>query len=124
MSISNTFASLPGIISPILTGHLIEDQTKSEWNAVFIISAVIYLIGAIVFGIIGTGETQSWVFHTKELEITNTISNKLSKGNSSNFSLNETYIPSSDKHNEIDPTVTKYDATTKEINMPTTVRNE
>jgi ACS family sodium-dependent inorganic phosphate cotransporter len=26
MSVSNTFASLPGIISPILTGHLIENR--------------------------------------------------------------------------------------------------
>ncbi len=28
MSISNTFATLPGIISPILTGHLIENKVK------------------------------------------------------------------------------------------------
>lgn len=26
MSISNTFATLPGIISPILTGHLIQEK--------------------------------------------------------------------------------------------------
>lgn len=28
MSISNTFATLPGIISPILTGHLIENKVS------------------------------------------------------------------------------------------------
>jgi hypothetical protein len=33
---------------------------------VFIISAVIYLLGAVLFGILGTGETQHWATNTKE----------------------------------------------------------
>jgi ACS family sodium-dependent inorganic phosphate cotransporter len=62
MAISNTFATLPGIISPILTGHIIKEQTKSEWNIVFWISALIYLFGAIMYGLLGSGETQPWAF--------------------------------------------------------------
>lgn len=33
MSISNTFASLPGIISPILTGHLIQDKVRRIFSS-------------------------------------------------------------------------------------------
>lgn len=62
MAISNTFATIPGIISPILTGHIIVNKTKSEWNTVFWISMIIYVIGAITYGFIGSGETQYWAF--------------------------------------------------------------
>ena len=62
MGISNTFATIPGIVSPILTGHIIVNKSKSEWNTVFWISTVIYVIGAITYGLIGSGETQYWAF--------------------------------------------------------------
>ena len=29
MAISNTFATMPGIVSPILTGHLVQDKVYS-----------------------------------------------------------------------------------------------
>lgn len=45
-------------------------KTKSEWDRVFIISAVIYLLGAVVYGIFGTGEIQHWATRSsKEIEI-------------------------------------------------------
>lgn len=71
MAISNTFATIPGIISPILTGHIIRDKTKSEWNIVFWISAIIGLIGAIFYGVFGSGETQPWAYSatTKSAEV-------------------------------------------------------
>ena len=73
MAYSNTFATIPGILSPIITGHLIEHKTKEEWNAVFCISAAIYLIGAIIYAIIGSGETQKWaISSSKDIETTNT----------------------------------------------------
>jgi ACS family sodium-dependent inorganic phosphate cotransporter len=68
MSISNTFATLPGIISPVLTGHLIENRTKSEWDVVFVLSAFIYLLGALVYGLLSKGETQSWAVRLSDLE--------------------------------------------------------
>ena len=69
MSISNTFATLPGIISPILTGHLIEaGRSKTEWNAVFFLAAAIYALGALVFGLISKGETQPWAIRLSDLE--------------------------------------------------------
>jgi hypothetical protein len=38
-------------------------QAKSDWNIVFFIAAFIYLIGAVIFLLIGTGETQPWASH-------------------------------------------------------------
>lgn len=70
MAISNTFATIPGIISPILTGHIIVNKTKSEWNTVFWISTIIYVTGAITYGLIGSGETQYWAFTTPTASFT------------------------------------------------------
>lgn len=88
MSITNTFATLAGIISPTLTGHLIEDKTKDEWNEVFNISAVVFLIGALFFYFLGTGEVQHWAIGSKELE-NPTASNLNDFSRHSTFSVSE-----------------------------------
>ncbi|KAJ9573906.1 hypothetical protein L9F63_008705 [Diploptera punctata] len=64
MGISNTVATLPGIISPLLTGYLVQDKTASEWQMVFYIASGIYLFGAIIYGIFASGELQSWAEET------------------------------------------------------------
>ncbi|KAL4707028.1 hypothetical protein ACJJTC_000455 [Scirpophaga incertulas] len=61
MGLSNTIATLPGIISPPLAGSIVTDKTAEQWRSVFFISSVIYLIGAIVYGIFASGEKQHWV---------------------------------------------------------------
>ncbi|XP_077989953.1 vesicular glutamate transporter 1-like [Glandiceps talaboti] len=58
--ISNTFATLPGIISPSITGAMVTHQTASEWQIVFYIAAAIYLFGAVVYGLLASGELQHW----------------------------------------------------------------
>ncbi|XP_059172993.1 sialin-like [Physella acuta] len=61
MGLSNTFATLPGIISPGLTSVVVTDQDSSgEWQIVFYLAACIYGIGAFIYGILASGETQSW----------------------------------------------------------------
>ncbi|XP_013392278.1 vesicular glutamate transporter 3 [Lingula anatina] len=60
MGVSNTFATLPGIISPGLTGAIVQHKLASEWRIVFYISAAIYLLGAVVFGLCASGERQDW----------------------------------------------------------------
>lgn len=66
--ISNTFATLPGIISPYIAGALTAED-PSNWRYVFFICAAIYIIGMIVFLIIGTGEVQSWAIQTSAKSI-------------------------------------------------------
>uniref|UniRef100_A0A224XPJ3 Sialin n=1 Tax=Panstrongylus lignarius TaxID=156445 RepID=A0A224XPJ3_9HEMI len=60
MGFSNTFATLPGIVSPLLTGFIVTNKTADEWKIVFYISSTIYLIGAVFYGIFASGEKQQW----------------------------------------------------------------
>lgn len=64
MGITNTFATIPGIVSPLLTGVIVtsddQETMKSEWRIVFFISASIYLVGAVVYWIFCSGEAQPW----------------------------------------------------------------
>ncbi|ELT91388.1 hypothetical protein CAPTEDRAFT_21080 [Capitella teleta] len=60
MGLSNTFATIPGMISPALTGHIAADGTKEEWRIIFYIAGVIYCCGAVFYGIFASGERQPW----------------------------------------------------------------
>ncbi|KAL0892421.1 hypothetical protein ABMA27_015534 [Loxostege sticticalis] len=61
MGVSNTIATLPGIISPPLAGAIVTDKSAEQWRIVFFISSAIYLLGAIVYGIFCSAEKQHWV---------------------------------------------------------------
>lgn len=59
MGCSNTFATLPGIISPVITSYIIgENPTPYLWRIVFIITDVIMLCAASVYTIFGRGVSQ------------------------------------------------------------------
>lgn len=61
MGFSNTLATLPGIISPGLTSVIVSHQeSPADWQIVFYLAACIYGIGALVYGVLASGETQSW----------------------------------------------------------------
>lgn len=83
MGISNTFATVPGIVSPALTGYIVQNsvshlksyqniqlidwlnrfcllQTAEEWRTVFIISSCIYLVGCVIYWNWASGEVQPW----------------------------------------------------------------
>ncbi|CAH2075080.1 unnamed protein product, partial [Iphiclides podalirius] len=61
MGLSNTVATLPGIISPPLAGSIVTDKSAGQWRKVFFISSAIYLLGAIVYGWLCSAERQPWV---------------------------------------------------------------
>lgn len=60
MGISNTFGTIPGIISPTLTGVLVKNKTMEEWRIVFFITSGVYAVGCIVYWIWCTSELQPW----------------------------------------------------------------
>ncbi|XP_046391750.1 vesicular glutamate transporter 1-like [Ischnura elegans] len=60
MGLSNTVATLPGIISPAVTGYIVQNKTAAEWKIVFYISSAIYLAGAVFYGTFASGELQPW----------------------------------------------------------------
>lgn len=54
MGISNTFATLPGIIGVALTGFVV--QATGSYSGVFYLAALVYLIGLIAYLVWGSGE--------------------------------------------------------------------
>ncbi|XP_001849053.2 sialin [Culex quinquefasciatus] len=80
MGISNTFATIPGIVSPIITGYLTVNKTDDEWRVVFYIAAGIYLIGCLIYWFWASGELQPWSIEAKEREAKELNGRKTSGG--------------------------------------------
>ena len=55
-SLENVIGTVPGIVSPILTGYIVRDETQDEWSVVFYITAAIYALGTFVFCLLGRGD--------------------------------------------------------------------
>lgn len=66
MGISNTFATLPGILSPMLTGYIVQHKNSSEWQTIFHISAAVYIAGALLYALLASGKIQSWALVGQE----------------------------------------------------------
>ena len=60
IAVSNTFATLPGIVVPIVTGWIVQNKEASEWQTVFYITASVYAVGALTYGLFASGERQPW----------------------------------------------------------------
>uniref|UniRef100_U5ERG1 Sialin n=1 Tax=Corethrella appendiculata TaxID=1370023 RepID=U5ERG1_9DIPT len=65
MGITNTFGTIPGIVSPMITGHIVQNRLSSEWRNVLFIAAGIYLFGCIVYWFWASGEVQDWAKENK-----------------------------------------------------------
>ncbi|KAL7676387.1 hypothetical protein ACOME3_002641 [Neoechinorhynchus agilis] len=68
--ISNTLATIPGIIVPHVAGFLTKEgnglDVAWQWRTVFIISSVIWVIGGLLFLILGSGDVEPWIRHGHE----------------------------------------------------------
>ena len=61
IAITNTCATIPGIVVPVFVGELTQSNpTVGSWQIVFWVTIVLYLIASIVYGIFGSGEEQKW----------------------------------------------------------------
>lgn len=60
LGIGNTVGTLPGIISPTITGYITQNKTAEEWRIVFFIASGIYFFGAVFYGMFASAEEQSW----------------------------------------------------------------
>ena len=55
--VGNTIATFPGVISPILSGWILDGKNKStEWKIIFYIAFIIFCIGTTSFWVWGTAE--------------------------------------------------------------------
>ncbi|XP_071385715.1 sialin isoform X2 [Centroberyx affinis] len=60
LGITNTFATIPGMVGPVIARALTKQNTIQEWQTVFYISAGINLFGAAVYTLFGRGTVQPW----------------------------------------------------------------
>ncbi|XP_055528394.1 vesicular glutamate transporter 2-like [Wyeomyia smithii] len=66
MGISNGFATIAGVISPIVNGYITTNNGEDEWRLVFYITAGIYIIGTLIYWFWGSGELQPWSVEATE----------------------------------------------------------
>ena len=55
-SLENVIGTIPGIVSPILTGYIVRDENQAEWSLVFYITAAVYAVGTLIFCVFGRGD--------------------------------------------------------------------
>ncbi|XP_052859819.1 sialin-like, partial [Anopheles cruzii] len=70
MGISNTFSTVAGILTPIVSGQLTAGGTENEWRTVFYIAAGIYLVGCVTYWFGASGELQPWSVEARAKEQT------------------------------------------------------
>uniref|UniRef100_A0A1B0BDS9 Major facilitator superfamily (MFS) profile domain-containing protein n=1 Tax=Glossina palpalis gambiensis TaxID=67801 RepID=A0A1B0BDS9_9MUSC len=61
VALTNTVATLPGIIVPIFVGFITKgNQTIAAWRIIFFVTMVLFVIEFLVYIILGSGEEQPW----------------------------------------------------------------
>ncbi|XP_077351195.1 sialin isoform X1 [Festucalex cinctus] len=60
LGITNTFATIPGMVGPVIARSLTVNNTIEEWQTVFYIAAAINIFGATFYSILGRGNVQAW----------------------------------------------------------------
>jgi len=61
MGMTNTVGTIPGFVSPQITGILTHSHsTRAQWQKVFYIATGIYCGGALINVLLGAGEVQAW----------------------------------------------------------------
>ncbi|XP_046326762.2 sialin-like [Haliotis rufescens] len=58
--ITNTVATVPGMVAPLVAGALTPTKTAEEWQNVFYVCAAFSVLGSIVFTVFAKGEVQPW----------------------------------------------------------------
>ncbi|KAG6464276.1 hypothetical protein O3G_MSEX014403 [Manduca sexta] len=82
MAITNTVATIPGIVVPIFVGILTHgNQTISAWRVIFFVTIGLYIIEIVVYTLFGSGEEQPWnrVPERKEDIETKPLNNEVEK---------------------------------------------
>ncbi|XP_074112617.1 major facilitator superfamily transporter 3 [Cotesia typhae] len=61
VAITNFFATIPGIVMPIIIGHITsKDPSIATWRIIFFITSGFLLIEVVVFSIFGSSKEESW----------------------------------------------------------------
>ncbi|XP_076437376.1 sialin-like [Babylonia areolata] len=58
--ITNTAATVPGILAPYVVAALTTNRTREEWQHAFYVAAAVYFFGAAFYVLLGQGDVQPW----------------------------------------------------------------
>ncbi|CAG2215272.1 SLC17A5 [Mytilus edulis] len=70
--LTNTLATVPGMVAPIVTSILTPNDTAEEWRNMFYVCAGVCLLGIVVFGCLASGEVQEWAKDETEVNVEKT----------------------------------------------------
>ncbi|XP_057659463.1 sialin [Diorhabda carinulata] len=78
MAITNTVATVPGIIVPVFVGKLTEnDESIRSWRIIFWTTVALYIVEILVYMIFGSGEEQTWNKANEKIGETQPLKSKL-----------------------------------------------
>lgn len=61
VALTNTVATIPGIVVPIFVGHLTEkDPSIVSWRIIFWVTVIFYVVEFMIYTLFGSGEEQKW----------------------------------------------------------------
>ncbi|XP_046330784.1 sialin-like isoform X2 [Haliotis rufescens] len=66
--ITNTAATVPGILAPYIVGAITPNKSQEEWQTAFYICAGVYIFGALVYLVFGSGKIRHWAKVIEKLE--------------------------------------------------------
>lgn len=70
LGVTNTFGTLPGILSPIVTSAFVKNMNDpGSWSIVFLLAGYIYLAAALFYVLFGGGERQDWADGTESVKL-------------------------------------------------------
>ncbi|XP_067685982.1 sialin-like [Haliotis asinina] len=58
--ITNTAATVPGILAPYVVGAMTKDGTRQQWLSTFYVAAAVYIFGALFYLVTAMGTIQAW----------------------------------------------------------------
>ncbi|XP_035826364.1 sialin [Aplysia californica] len=58
--ITNTAATIPGMIAPLVAGAMTPNRSAEEWRSVFYVCGAVAAVGGIIYVILADGELQEW----------------------------------------------------------------
>lgn len=96
--VSNTIATIPGLLSPVAIALLTPDQTQEQWRGVFYLSAAIYVFGAVFYIIFSSGSLQPWAVDAADVRVAALDGGELEE----KVKLNETIVNTVESADQIE----------------------
>uniref|UniRef100_A0A1B6MQK2 Major facilitator superfamily (MFS) profile domain-containing protein n=2 Tax=Graphocephala atropunctata TaxID=36148 RepID=A0A1B6MQK2_9HEMI len=83
-----TLGSTPGIFSSLVSGFIVTDKSKEQWQIVFYIATTLYVFGGIFYGVFSSNELQPWALDGTPLPVKDHVNSKKPTNNDDRKEIN------------------------------------